>query len=622
MKRLYKMAFATMPLLLSGIFATAQITRSRTAVVLTNPISTAPANLSQFQVEGALITQNSFIAPAAANFTGSFSATARWNSIGNLNAGVQTLNGMRTQTNGRALVSGHSINNASGVLSNSFIQWIGNSTVGVTPGNLEFKFALNPGGVGAPANDVTVFTMAPNAAGTQGDSYALNGILGHLQNGSFGDITGASQWLGHGPARIGGLLDPTIYGNRIQQGAQSMLFNLVSGKPVVGWGDQGQDMVFRYFPNRFNPALFEDVLTLQSSGRSNFGPAFNNNAKVNIRGNEDVGLAILVKTNSTPVQTGSEALVITATQDAYGYIGLAQSDATTNTGLRGEAGITGGSVASVNTGVYGTINPNTTGTVNYGVYGIVPPSFGTAAFTAGGYFIGGLYADALTVFSDQKLKNDVQNESDITSRIMKLRPVTYQLDQNRKGYNFSNKLQHGFIAQEMEKVFPELVNDIKHPIAEKGSTKIEDIKGVNYVGLISVLTRGIQEQQQQIGKQEERIAVLEKEILSLKQAMEAVSGASPAKTAPVVAAAGYELKQNTPNPFSETTVINYAVPATEKNASIAVFDLNGRMITQYGNLAGKNQLTIRANELQPGIYLYSLLSGAQEILTKRMVITK
>lgn len=622
MKRLY-MVFTAIPLLVMSISTTAQVTRTRTAAVVTNPIPTAPANISQFQVEGALITQNSFIAPVpAANLTGSFSATARWNSMGNLNAGVQTLNGFRTQTNGRALGSGHTIQNATGLLSNPLIQWVGNSAVGVTPGNLEFRYGLNPGGPGLPATDVLLFSMVPNAAGTEGDSYAQNGILGQLTSGTFGDITGASQWLGHGSARIGGVLDPTIYGNRIQQGAQSMLFNLVSGKPVVGWGDQGQDMVFRYFPNRFNPAVFTDVLTLESSGRSSFGPSFNPNAKVNIRGNEDVGLAILVKTNSTPVQTGSEALVITATQDAYGYIGLAQSDATTNTGLRGEAGITGGSVASVNTGVYGTINANTTGTVNYGVYGIVPPSFGTAAFTAGGYFIGGLYADALTVFSDQKLKSDVQNEGDITARIMKLRPVTYQLDQNRKGYNFTNKLQHGFIAQEMEKVFPELVNDIKHPITEKGSTKIEDIKGVNYIGLISVLTRGMQEQQQQITKQDDRIATLEKEIQSLKQAMEAISGAAPAKTAPVAATAGYELKQNLPNPFSESTVIFYTVPATEKNASIAVFDLNGRMITQFSNLSGKNQLTIRANDLQPGIYLYSLLSGGQEMMTKRMVITK
>lgn len=629
MKRLYKMAFATMPLLLTGIFATAQVTRTRTAVVVTNPIPTAPANLSQFQVEGALLTQNSFIAPPAANVTGSFSATARWNSIGNLNAGVQTLNGLRTQTNGRALVSGHSINNASGALSNTFIQWIGNSTVGVTPGNLEFKFALNPGGVGAPATDVTVFTMVPNVAGTQGDSYAQNGILGHLQNGAFGDIGGASQWLGHGPARIAGVLDPTVYGNRIQQGAQSMLFNLVSGKPVVGWGDQGQDMVFRYFPNRFNPALFTDVLTLQSSGRSNFGPAFNNNAKVNIRGEEDEGLAILVKKSASPAQTGADALVLTATSIATGFYGRAQSDGSnsgadvplTNIGVRGQAGVSSSPLDLVNYGVFGETNPNASNSINYGVYGITPAST-SAAFTAGGYFIGGLYADALTIFSDQKIKNNVKNEGDITARIMQLRPVTYQLDKERKGYSFSEKLQHGFIAQEMEKVFPELVNNIKHPVNENGKTRLEDIKGVNYVGLISVLTRGMQEQQQQIATQDERIATLEKQIQSLKQAMEAVSGTAPAKTAPIAAVAGYELKQNTPNPFSEITVINYTIPATEKNASIAVFDLNGRMITQYGNLAGKNQLTIRANELQPGIYLYSLLSGAQEILTKRMVITK
>jgi Chaperone of endosialidase/Secretion system C-terminal sorting domain len=628
MKQFLNVAVMVTPLLAIGILSNAQVTRTRTAAVA-GVITTSPANLSQFQVEGALITQNSLVAPAAANVTGSFTNTARWNSMGNLNAGTQTLNGFRTQTNGRALASGHSIVNATNVLSNPFIQWIGNATAGVTPGTLEFKFAVNPGGVGVPAPDVTLFRMAPTAAGTGGDSYAQNGILGHLQTGTFGDIGGTAQWLGHGPARISGVLDPTIYGNRIQQGAQSMLFNLVSGKPVVGWGDQGQDMVFRYFPNRFNPSLFTDVLTLQSTGRSNFGPSFSTTSKVSIRGIEANGLEILVKTNPIAVQIGGDAVVITATQAATGFYGRAQSDGTgasadvllRNIGVRGQAGTTGTVLTQLNIGVSGEANPNSSGSTNYGVYGVCPAS-SAAAFTAGGYFVGGLYADGVIVMSDLQLKKNVQNEGGITSRIMQLRPVNYQLDQNRKGYSFNSKLQHGFIAQEMEKVFPELVTNIKHPIPEDGKTRFEDIKGVNYVGLVSVLTRGMQEQQQQIISQDEKIAVMEKEIQVLKILVQTLSGVTPAKTGQAPTTNGYDLKQNIPNPFTESAIISFSIPATERNASIAVFDLNGRLITQYNNLSGKNQVTINANELQPGIYLYSLLAGGQEVLTKRMLVTK
>jgi hypothetical protein len=641
MKKIFKIAFFATPLITMGFLTNAQITRTRTAAVA-GAISTTPTGLSQFQVEGALITQNSFVAPTAANFTGSFATTARWNSMGNLSAGLtQTLNGFRTQTNGRALATGHSIINATNALSNPFIQWIGTGASGITPGTLEFKFAVNPGGVGTPAPDVTLFSMAPTAAGTSGDSYAQNGILGHLQSGSFGDILSTSaQWLGHGPARIAGVLDPTIYGNRIQQGLQGMLFNLVSGKPVVGWGDQGQDMVFRYFNSRFNPSTFTDVLTLQSSGRSNFGPAITVNSKVSIQTPLPIGLDILVQNNSasTAVLNGANALVTTAIQRGVGFYGRAESTGSnavadlilSNYGVWGQAGTNGSFLEQLNAGVFGEANPNSANSTNFGVYGVCPPS-SVAAFTAGGYFVGGLYADGLVVMSDQKLKKNVSRENNITSKIMQLRPVNYQLDQNRKGYAFSNKLQHGFIAQEMEKVFPELVTDIKHPIKDGDNTTFENIKGVNYVGLVSVLTRGMQEQEEKIIAQEEKITsqeekmvAMEKELQGLKQAMQVLGNSNPSVKAALnnTPFAGYDLKQNLPNPFTESTIISYNIPTTEKNASIAIFDLNGRMLTQYSNLVGKAQLTINAKELQPGLYIYSLIVGGQEIMSKKMVVTK
>jgi hypothetical protein len=642
MKKNLKTIALVMPLMATSILLNAQATRTSTAIPAAALIPTVPvAGLSQFQVEGRLLTQNSFTAPTplSGNITGSFTATARWNSMGNLNAGAQTLNGFRTQTNGRALVSGHSILNTGTVLSNPFIQWIGNQTIGVTPGTLEFKFAVNPGGVGAPAPDVTLFSMVP-FNNTTGDSYAQNGILGHLNNGTFGDITGPAQWIGHGPARIAGVLNPTIYGTRIQQGQQSMLFNLVSGKPVVGWGDQGQDMVFRYFPNKFNSALFTDVLTLQSSGRSNFGPAITASSKVSIQAPEAIGLDILVQNTTTPTASlnGANALVTTATVRGVGFYGRAQSTGSnaaadvllTNYGVWGQAGTNSSNLIQLNAGVFGEVNPNSGGSTNYGVYGFCPPS-SVAAFTAGGYFTGGLYTDGMIVMSDQKLKSDVKTENGITAKIMQLRPVSYQLDQNRKGYGFSSKLQHGFIAQEMEKVFPELVTDIKHPIQNGDKTTFEDIKGVNYVGLISVLTSGMQEQQkaitvrdEKIAAQDEKINSMEKEMQAMKQAMQALAAGSPAAKAALAGTntTGYELKQNVPNPFNEASTISFSVPATEKNVSLAIFDLNGKMITQFNNLSGKNQVTVNANELQAGIYIYSLLAGGQEVLSKRMVVTK
>lgn len=105
--------------------------------------------------------------PGDVRITGNFGTTARWNSLGNLNAGTQTLNGLRTQTNARGLVFGHSINNTTSVVSNPFIQWIGNvAGASVQPGDLDFIVADNPGSPGVPANDRLVLRLKENGLRT------------------------------------------------------------------------------------------------------------------------------------------------------------------------------------------------------------------------------------------------------------------------------------------------------------------------------------------------------------------------------------------------------------------------------------------------------------------------
>ena len=55
--------------------------------------------------------------------------------------------------------------------------------------------------------------------------------------------------------------------------------------------------------------------------------------------------------------------------------------------------------------------------------------------------------------------------------------------------------QHGFISQELAEVFPELTRDLTKPVFNEDGEIVSDLsyKAVNYVGLISVLTAGIQE---------------------------------------------------------------------------------------------------------------------------------
>lgn len=101
--------------------------------------------------------------------------------------------------------------------------------------------------------------------------------------------------------------------------------------------------------------------------------------------------------------------------------------------------------------------------------------------------------------SDRRWKKDITTLEGSLSNVMKLRGVNYnwRVD-DYPNKNFTNKLQIGFIAQEVEKVFPELVTE-----------DANGFKAVQYSKLVAVLTEAIQEQQDIIDAQNSRIDSLE-----------------------------------------------------------------------------------------------------------------
>ena len=102
--------------------------------------------------------------------------------------------------------------------------------------------------------------------------------------------------------------------------------------------------------------------------------------------------------------------------------------------------------------------------------------------------------------SDLKWKKNISDLNNVLKDVNKLKPVSYdwKVDEYPE-MNFSNRKQIGLIAQELEKVFPELVKT-----DEKGN------KAISYEKLSVILLKSIQEQQQQIDD-------LKKEIESLKR---------------------------------------------------------------------------------------------------------
>ena len=94
------------------------------------------------------------------------------------------------------------------------------------------------------------------------------------------------------------------------------------------------------------------------------------------------------------------------------------------------------------------------------------------------------------ITSDERFKSNITTlDNNIIDKLFKIRPVKYKFKNsvNLKEYNFPQGENIGVIAQEVEKVFPELV-----------LTSDQGTKSVNYDGFIPLLLKAIQLQQEQI----------------------------------------------------------------------------------------------------------------------------
>lgn len=113
-----------------------------------------------------------------------------------------------------------------------------------------------------------------------------------------------------------------------------------------------------------------------------------------------------------------------------------------------------------------------------------------------------LYQDPI-IISEMNLKKNITNITMVKDKVKLLRPVTYNLSDDAgflKEQPVKN-LQYGFIAQELQELFPDLV------------VKRDDgVLGIQYTGLIPVLVQAIKEQQVEIDDLTKRISELEKRL--------------------------------------------------------------------------------------------------------------
>jgi hypothetical protein len=88
-------------------------------------------------------------------------------------------------------------------------------------------------------------------------------------------------------------------------------------------------------------------------------------------------------------------------------------------------------------------------------------------------------------------------------------------------------------------------------------------------------------------------------------------------------ATGFELKQNTPNPFNGETLINFNLPKATA-ATLTISDVTGRILKSVrANYAkGMNQVILKASDLNASGVLYYTLEADDFTATKKMIIVE
>ncbi|HOV84070.1 MAG TPA: tail fiber domain-containing protein [Paludibacteraceae bacterium] len=123
------------------------------------------------------------------------------------------------------------------------------------------------------------------------------------------------------------------------------------------------------------------------------------------------------------------------------------------------------------------------------------------------HVVGDVYCTGTYQGSDLRFKKDIHKIDSPLSKVLSLRGVYYYWDlENPEIQNPHTNRQIGVIAQEVEKVLPELVN-----------TDLNGYKSVDYSRMVAVLVEAIKEQERTIEEQKSMINNLNERLMKLEK---------------------------------------------------------------------------------------------------------
>jgi hypothetical protein len=201
----------------------------------------------------------------------------------------------------------------------------------------------------------------------------------------------------------------------------------------------------------------------------------------------------------------------------------------------------------------------------------------------------------------------------------------------------SETVYTGFVAQEVQAAankFKYDFNGVDKPKTQGG------LYGLRYSEFVVPLVKAVQdlsrmndEKDARIDSLENQFAELKNLVLKMQQAQQQCSPCSAALNNGLsqqnMSQLGVELtnaaslEQNIPNPFNNTTVINYTLPGKFNSAQIIITDKSGKTLQQLKlESPGKGMVHVDAPTLAAGAYNYTLYVDGKIVGSRQMVLAK
>ena len=317
-----------------------------------------------------------------------------------------------------------------------------------------------------------------------------------------------------------------------------------------------------------------------------------------------------------------------------GTFGSAYSHSALSSGRAfGLFGTAGNYTSGYNYGVLGMLYGTNNGTGIYGTsvhsdYGVPINGRYAGYFRGSVYVTGNIYGVLLTpaTTSANRSTLSVQSESEenVMTKLSRLNTVQYNIQSpfntvapstfsatdtiaptvqlSEDEVQIYSRAHYGLIAQELKNEYPSLVYE-----NEQGDLSI------NYIEMIPLLVQSIQELTIEVNR-----------LKSKAQSPLSRSGDEGDREAEdnLIDKLESELFQNAPNPFSDNTVIRYTISQDAQNASLLLYDMNGKQIEQFIlKQKGMGSIVLEGSLWEAGMYLYSLIVDGKVIDVKRMILT-